>query len=131
MRKSQNGASIFVVVFLIVICVFFVLLGAKSLPVVTEYFGIKKMISQLVQEGGNLSVSEIKDLFTKKATIQYTGAVVADDLDVQKDGNNVSINVSYDKPVRLFGDDSGNHFDLVFHFVINEGKKQSKDKSIE
>lgn len=132
MRREQIGASMLVVAFILVVCIFFILLGAKSVPVVTEYFGIKKMISQLVQEGGNLSIAEIKDSFTKKSTIQYTEAVTADDLDIQKEGNQVLINVAYDKHVRLFGDDGSNHFDLLFHFEIHEGKKpSSKDKSIE
>lgn len=132
MRRAQTGVSMLVVAFILVVCIFLILLGAKSVPVVTEYFGIKKMISQLVQEGGNLSVSEIRDSFTKKSTIQYADAVTADDLDIQKEGNQVAINVAYDKHVRLFGDDGGNHFDLLFHFEIHEGQNSSlKDKSAE
>lgn len=122
MRKGQIGTSMLVVAFILVVCIFFILVGAKSVPVVTEYFGIKKMISQLVQEGGNLSIAEIKDSFTKKSTIQYTGAVSADDLEILKEGNQVVINVAYDKTVRLFGDDGSNHFDLLFHFEIHEGQ---------
>ncbi len=132
MRREQTGTSMIIVVFMIVVCVFLVVLGFKSLPVVTEYFAIKRMISQIVLEGGNLSLAEIKESFTRKATIEYTGAIKEDDLVIVKEGTSVSISAVYDKPVRLFGDDGGNHFDLVFHFEIHEGKKpSSKDTSIE
>lgn len=127
MRKKQAGTSMFIIVFMLVTCIFFVVLGFKSVPVVTEYFGIKKMITQLAAEGGNMSIAEIKESFTKKALVEYTGAISEDDLIIVKDGSNVSISAVYDKPVRLLGDDGANHFDLMFHFEIHEGRKPSKD----
>lgn len=127
MRKKQTGTSMFAVSFILVVCIFFVVLGFKCVPVLTEYFGIKKMITQLVADGGNMSIAEIKESFGKKALIEYTGAIKEDDLVIVKDGNNVNISAVYDKPVRLFGDDGSNHFDLMFHFEIHEGRKPSKD----
>lgn len=128
MRKKQAGASMFVIVFILVTCVFLAIIGFKSVPVLTEYFGIKKMITQLATEGGNMSIAEIKESFTKKALVEYTGAIKEDDLIIVKDGSNVSISAIYDKPVRLLGDDGANHFDLMFHFEIHEGQKPSKSR---
>lgn len=131
MRKKQTGASMFVVVFILVTCVFFVILGFKSVPIVNEYLGIKKVVSQIQKEGANLSISEMKESFTTKAKFEYITVVKADDLVITKDGSNVTISVIYDAPVRLFGSNDATHLDLMFHFDINEGQKLSKDSSTE
>lgn len=123
MHHKQSGTSGLVIMIIVVICVFFVLLGFKTVPVVTEYLGIKKMIQQLASEHPNSSSREIKDAFARKLTIEYVSSVTPDNLIINKENGATSIGVIYDKPVRLFGEDQGNHADLSFHFEIFEGKK--------
>ena len=123
MRHKQMGTSGIVIMLMVVIAVFFVILGFKTVPVITEYLGVKKMIQQLATENPNSSVREIKEAFIRKLTIEYVTAIKPDDLVINKDNGTLTIGVTYDKPVRLFGEDNGNHADLTFHFVIEEGKK--------
>lgn len=123
MRHKQMGTSGLVIMIVVAVAIFFVILGFKTVPVVTEYLGVKKMIRQLAAEHPNSSAREIKEAFTRKLTIEYVSAVSQEDLVITKENGSVSIGVIYDKPVRLFGADDGNHADLTFHFVILEGKK--------
>lgn len=123
MVRKESGASAIAIIVMVMIGVFFVLLGFKVVPVMTEFLGVKKMIRQLVEEFPNGTPREIQDAFARKLAIEYVSSISPGDLVISKESGTVAIGATYDKPVRLFGEDTGTHVDLNFHFEIQEGKK--------
>lgn len=101
MRK-QRGLSLLGLLVIGFMVGFAMLLGFKLVPAYVEYFAVKKTIAVLAKEQKTSSPEDIRKAFEKRAVIEDINSFKADDLDIAKDKNGISISVAYDKIVPVF-----------------------------
>lgn len=101
MRK-QRGLSLLGLLVIGFMVGFAMLLGFKLVPAYVEYFAAKKTIAVLAKEQKTSSPEDIRKAFEKRAVIEDINSFKADDLDIAKDKNGISISVAYDKIVPVF-----------------------------
>lgn len=102
MRNRQLGLSLTGLIVGAVILIVVVLLGMKIAPPYLEFFGAKKLITQIANEG-KTTVGDIRQSFDLKASVDDVRSITGKDLEVTKDGGEVVISFSYRKEIPLFG----------------------------
>ena len=90
-RKSQSGLSLIGVLFVGAVLGFLVILGLKLVPVMTEYYGVKRSINAVASEADpqNASVPQLRNAFAKRASIDDVTSVAASDLDITKEDGRI------------------------------------------
>jgi len=121
MKSRQSGVSLISVLILGALFAFLFLIGMRTVPVVTEYMAVKRVMQAIVesQTGIDVTVQDIRRDFDKRAYIQEVTTVDSKDLIVVKRGNSVELSIQYSRTVPLFANVS-----LLFEFqneVKNSG----------
>lgn len=98
-RARQHGLSLIGVLFIGVIVVVLLLLGAKLVPAVVEYIAIERAVQKIKNEGN--TVGEIRAAFERSATIDDIKSITARDLDITKEGDRVVISYAYTYSIPL------------------------------
>lgn len=102
--SRQRGMSFIGVCLLAVILVFLGYVGFKTVPVVTEYLAIQRVLKQA--SAGN-TVLEVRTIYDRVANIeyleQYENPVTSKDLQVYKENDRVVVAVDYVREIPLFG----------------------------
>jgi hypothetical protein len=93
MRKTQQGLSLVGVLFIGLIVVVLLLLGAKLVPAIVEYIAIERAVQKIKNEGQ--TVGQIREAFQRHATIDDIKSITARDLDITKEGDRVVISYAY------------------------------------
>ena len=98
-RTRQHGLSLIGVLFIGVIVVVLLLLGAKLVPAVVEYIAIERAVQKIKNEGN--TVGEIRQAFERSATIDDIKSITSRDLDITKEGDRVVISYAYTYSIPL------------------------------
>ena len=88
----QKGMSIISLIFIGLVVVFLMVLGAKLIPALTEYFAIESALNKIK---GEPTVPEIRKAFDRFAIIDDIKSVDAKDLDITKDSEQTVISYAY------------------------------------
>jgi len=118
MRKKQSGLSLIGMLILGVIAALIFILAMRCVPIVNEYFAVKKIINQIAESGlsPDTSVSDIRRDFDLRAAADYIDSVKGADLAVVKRGGNFDISVAYERTVPIVANVS-----LLFQFDTHTG----------
>lgn len=104
LAQRQRGMSFIGLCMLAAIIVFLGYVGFKSVPVVTEYMAIKRVLKKAAT---GASVVEVRQLFDRQASIdyldQYGDPVSSKDLIISKKNDSVVVEVEYDREIPLVG----------------------------
>ena len=92
-RLHQQGLSLIGVLFIGLIVVVLLLLGAKLVPAVVEYIAIERAVQKIKNEGN--TVADIRSAFERHATIDDIKSITSRDLDITKEGDRVVISYAY------------------------------------
>jgi len=92
-RARQRGLSLVSLIFVGVIVVFLLAIGAKSVPAMTEYFAIDRAVQKVAGEGQ--TVRDIRNAFDRYATVDDIKSITGKDLDITKDGDRVIVSYAY------------------------------------
>ena len=101
MRKNQLGVSLGGLMVGAAIFIVLAMLGMKMGPSYLEFFAIKKAVTAIAQEKSTASVIEIRKTFDNRATIDDISTVKGADLEITKDGGELSISASYRREIPL------------------------------
>jgi len=85
--------SLVSLIFVGVIVVFLLVIGAKAVPAITEYFAIDRAVQKVAGEGQ--TVHDIRSAFDRYATVDDIKSIYGKDLDITKDGDRVIVSYSY------------------------------------
>lgn len=99
MRKTQQGLSLVGVLFIGLIVVVLLLLGAKLVPAIVEYIAIERAVQKIKNEGQ--TVGQIREAFQRHATIDDIKSIGPKDLDITKEGDRVVISYAYTYSIPL------------------------------
>lgn len=98
-RARQRGLSLVGLLFIGLIVVVLLLLGAKLVPAIVEYIAIERAVQKIKNEGK--TVGEIRAAFERHATIDDIKSITAHDLDITKEGDRIVISYAYQYNIQL------------------------------
>jgi hypothetical protein len=102
--KRQRGVTFVGMVFIAGLIVFGAIVALKLVPAYIEYATVTNHLRELARaEGRSGNPAEIMAAFRKRAQIDDIRAVSAEDLSVERDGNDVLITAAYSTKIKLFG----------------------------
>ncbi len=92
-RERQRGLSLVALLFVGLIVVALLMLGAKLVPAVVEYIAIERAVQKIKNEAN--TVGEIRAAFDRHATIDDIKSITSRDLDITKEGDRIVISYAY------------------------------------
>ncbi len=105
MKNKQTGLSLIGVLIVGGILGFMFLIGMRTVPVVTEYMAVKRVMNAIIDANPSpeVPVSQLRNDFDKRAYIDEVKNVSGRDLVIVKRGNKFEMSVSYARKVPIAG----------------------------
>jgi hypothetical protein len=103
--KRQRGVTFIGMVFIAGLIVFAAIIGLKLVPAYIEYATVVNHLRELARspDARGASPREIQIMFNKRAQIDAITAVKGDDIDIEKEGDQVVLRANYSTKIKLFG----------------------------
>jgi hypothetical protein len=104
MYRKQRGVSMTALLLILVVIIFGAIGGMKIAPAYTEYFSVKKAVTDIATSGEARSgtVADVRKAFDRRALVDDIKVIGGQDLDVTKEGGEVVVSFAYPKQVQLF-----------------------------
>lgn len=104
LRNRQQGLSLIGLLIVGGLLAFALLLAFRSVPAVTEYMAVQRIIKAVADEGNQgASMSDLRRSFDRRANIDRVETIAGRDLDIYKQGGVVVIDVAYERRVPIAG----------------------------
>ncbi len=102
--EKQNGLSLFGFIIACFIVIFVALLGFKLFTPYMQYFTVQKTLKEIAHdpEMKGASPHDIKMAYTRHAMIDNIDNVGPDEIEIEKDGDNLILSAAYSVKVPLF-----------------------------
>jgi hypothetical protein len=101
-QARQNGLTLIGFIFVAAIIAFFVVVGARVLPSYIEYFSVQKSLEKTLAEVKDPTAqTDVRRAFDRYLATDYIDSVTARDLEVTKEGNQVTISVAWTRKLHL------------------------------
>ena len=103
--NRQRGVTFVGMVFIAGLIVFAAVIGLKLVPAYIEYATVVNHLRELARSPDARSASprEIQTMFNKRAQIDAIEAVKGDDIEVEKEGEQVVLRANYSTKLHLLG----------------------------
>lgn len=103
-KHSQRGLSLFGVLVVGALAAFALVVGFRTVPVVTEYLAIKRILIILADEADKgTNPVELRRGFDRRGQIDDVSSVTGVDLAIDRSGPRTVIDVEYTRRVPLVG----------------------------
>jgi type II secretory pathway pseudopilin PulG len=104
MARSQRGFTLTGALSGMIVLALVGLLGAKLFPSYVEYYGVKKIIAAMEQNGElQGTVKQIRQAFDRRNAIEDVKSVTGDDLDITKEGGEAVVTATWSVKVPVVG----------------------------
>jgi hypothetical protein len=116
--KHQRGVTFVGMVFIAGLIVFGAIIGLKLIPAYIEYATVVNHLREIARspDARGASPKEIQMMFSKRAQIDAIDVVKADDIEVDKEGDQVILRTAYSTKIKLFG-----NLNACIDFVATSG----------
>lgn len=116
--KHQRGVTFIGMVFIAGLIVFVAIIGLKLIPAYIEYATVVNHLREIARspDARGASPKEIQTMFNKRAQIDAIEAVKGDDVEVDKEGDQVILRAAYSTKIKLFG-----NLNACIDFVATSG----------
>jgi len=116
--KRQRGVTFIGMVFIAGLIVFAAIIGLKLVPAYIEYATVVNHLREIARspDARGASPREIQTMFSKRAQIDAINAVKGDDIDIEKEGDQVVLSARYSTKIKLFG-----NLNACIDFVASSG----------
>lgn len=103
MKNKQTGLSLIGVLIVGAILGFLFLIGMRTVPVVTEYMAVKRIMNAIIESNPSpeVPITQLRADFDKRAYIDEVKHVSGRDLVIIKRGNKFEMSVSYARKVPI------------------------------
>jgi Domain of unknown function (DUF4845) len=105
-RHRQRGLTMSGFIFTAIVVVTAVMIGFRTMPSYIEYFTVKKILTQILESsppGTPLTLVEARRLFDRRSGADYIESVAPSDVELQKNGNQITLSASWTKTLHLVG----------------------------
>ena len=115
--NRQRGVTFIGMLFIAGLIVFAAIIGLKLVPAYIEYATITNILRDIARSPeGRGSPKEIQNSYKKHAQIDGIETVKADDIEVEKDGDQTVLRAAYSVKIKLFG-----NLNACIDFVASSG----------
>ena len=116
--KRQRGVTFVGMVFIAGLIVFVAIIGLKLIPAYIEYATVVNHLRGIARspDARGASPKEIQAMFKKRAQIDAIDVVKGDDIEVEKEGDQVVLRANYSTKIKLFG-----NLSACIDFVASSG----------
>lgn len=103
--KQQRGVSFMGFILIAALGLFLAILGMKAVPAYIQEAQITSIFKTMAGESElkNVSIKEIKDVYTKRADINDIKDITADDIEIDQEGGSLKLSASYKKTIPVAG----------------------------
>ena len=102
MKHKQTGLSLIGTLIIGAILVFFFLLGMQTVPAITEYMAVKRVLNAIVEESSaETTAADVRRDFDKRAYIDDVKTVSGKDLNVVKRSGRLDVSVAYERKIPI------------------------------
>lgn len=102
--NGQRGLTIIGLMFMSVIFIAVALVVMKTVPALTEYWNIRKIVANMASSGDLRNPpAEIRKSFDRRSIIDDVASIAGKDLEIRKVGDGYGVNFRYERRVPLFG----------------------------
>ena len=101
-RNRQAGVSIMALIAILIAVAVLALFGMKVIPSFLEFRSAKGAIEAIARDMPSGTPNEIRRAFENRSNVDDITTLKPSDLDIGKDGNQITIGFSYRKEVPLF-----------------------------
>ncbi len=103
-RGRQGGLTLIGFVLVAAVIAIFVVVGARVTPAYIEYFSVQKSLEKtLAQVKDPTSQVDVRRTFDRYLATDYIDSVSASDLEVTKEGNQITASVAWARKLHLVG----------------------------
>lgn len=104
LRSRQRGVSLLGLLIVGGLLAFALLLAFRSVPAVTEYMAVQRIIKTVADEGNQgATMADLRRSFDQRAYIDRVETITGRDLDIYKQGGVVVIEAEYERRVPIAG----------------------------
>lgn len=104
LRDRQRGVSLLGLLIVGGLLAFALLLAFRSVPAVTEYMAVQRIIKTVADEGNQgATMADLRRSFDRRANIDRVETIGGRDLDIYKQGGVVVIEAEYERRVPIAG----------------------------
>lgn len=102
---QQRGIGFFGLIMIAAGIIFAAVLGMKLVPPYMHSAQIAEIFKAIANDPmmKGASITDIKDSYTKRASINYITDIKAEDIEIDKEGGKLSLSVSYSVKIPLAG----------------------------
>jgi hypothetical protein len=105
-KRSQEGLSLISFIFTSAVIVVFALVGFRVLPAYVEYYAVEKALQATLNDDANQNPGQIRNAMGRRIDSQYIDSIKEGDIQVQKLGNAVVAQVSWQRVLHMVGNAS-------------------------
>ena len=103
-RQRQRGLTLIGFVLVAAVIAIFVVVGARVTPAYIEYFSVQKSLEKtLAQVKDPTAQVDVRRTFERYLATDYIDSVSASDLEVTKEGNQITASVAWTRKLHLVG----------------------------
>jgi hypothetical protein len=103
-RQRQRGLTITGFIFVAVVAVVAVMIGARMVPAYIEAYSVKKVMEKTLQDAKEgFTLYQFRRDFDLKASADYIESVQGSDIEVTKEGNELVATASWTRTLHLVG----------------------------
>lgn len=96
----QRGITLISLMIVGAFFVFVLLIGFRTVPAITEYMAVKKIVKTVADEGeGGATVSDMRRSFDRRGQIDNVSTIRGADLVINKQGGKVVVEAEYSRKV--------------------------------
>jgi hypothetical protein len=108
MANKQRGVSISGFLTVVVVLIFVAIAGMKVIPPYLDDYTIKKKFNEVAHDPDlkNATVHDIRQSFVTRVQVTNITAIKAEDIEVTKDADGITLSASYSVKIPLFGNAS-------------------------
>jgi Tfp pilus assembly protein PilV len=99
--RAQSGLSMIGFLFVAAVVIVVTLLAFRTFPAYMEYYTIQKALEAALREAPDPSLNNVRRAMDRKLSSDYAEAVTAKDVEVSKNGNQITASVSWQKKLPL------------------------------
>ncbi len=103
-RARQPGLTLIGFVFVAAVVAFFVVVGARMAPAYIEWYSVQKSLEKTLRDAKDpTAVVDVRRTFERYLATDYIESVTPRDLEVTKQGNEITLSVAWTRKLHLVG----------------------------
>lgn len=99
--RAQAGVSLMGFLFVAAVAVVCALLAFRAIPAYIEYYTVQKALDTALREAPEPTLSNVRRAVERKLNADYVDAVYAKDVELTKNGNQITASLSWQKKLPL------------------------------